>query len=203
MLVREFMTADVATVTPAIPASVALDLMAHRQIRRLPVIEGRTLRGIVTQADLQRVAPDVAVGAMMHANPVTITPEETIEEAAVRMRQHKIGALPVLYQDALVGIITESDVFEALIRVMGLRSGGTRLTIRQDDGAILERIATTVRENNAEILSLSAYQLHGANWIVVRVDAPYPLHLIQTLVERGVNVTHLAPLAESQAADDP
>jgi len=207
------MTAEVTTVGPDTPAVEALDLMIHRGIRRLPVVHDSTLVGIVTRADLlqvplavRRVAAesagsmqDLTVKHVMAPETITVPPDLTIEETAVLMRDHKIGALPVVDHDALVGIITESDIFDALIGVLGLRSGGTRLTIRQDNGATLEPITKTVQECGARILSLTTYRLHDTNWVVVRVDAPIPLHLIQALVEHGVNVVHLASLPRGRA----
>lgn len=215
MLVRDFMTSNVVTVGPETPASHALDLMRQQHIRRLPVLRGKTLLGIVTWADLLHAAPrpaaprpgapalaarDATAKEVMSRNPITVGPDVTIEETAVLMREHKIGALPVLDHGALVGIITESDVFDAFIQVMGLRSGGARLTIKQaDGGASLEGIVKTVRDCHAGVLSLTAYRMHGSDWVVVRVDAPIPLHVVQTLVERGINVTHLAPLPGRRA----
>jgi acetoin utilization protein AcuB len=208
MLVRDFMTSEVTTIGPDTPAIEALDLMTRLRIRRLPVVHDAALVGIVTKADLLQVpmaarhagaddgaiARELMVKHVMAAEAVTVAPDLTIEETAVLMRDHKIGALPVVDQGALVGIITESDIFDALIGVLGLRSGGTRLTIQQDNGSTLERITATVREHGARILSLTTYRLHGINWVVVRVDAAIPLHLIQALVERGVNIVHLASL---------
>jgi acetoin utilization protein AcuB len=100
----------------------------------------------------------------------------------------------------LSGILTESDLFEALIKVLGLRSGGARLTIKQASGTdMLGTIVSTIHDCEAGILSLSAYEREGDKWIVVRVDAPFPLHVVQTLVERGIEVTHLAPLPKGGA----
>jgi acetoin utilization protein AcuB len=215
MLVRDFMTADVVTVGPDTRAAEALELMTRFRIRRLPVVHDGILVGIVARGDLLQVPlaalgvalgpdgmmRDLTVRHVMTPQTVTVAPDLTIEETAVLMRDHKIGALPVVEHDALVGIITESDVFDALIGVLGLRSGGTRLTIKQDNGQQLEPIIQTVRECGARVLSLSAYRLDGSNWIVVRVDAAMPLHLIQALVEHGVNVVHLASLPGRRTAE--
>lgn len=99
-----------------------------------------------------------------------------------------------------MGIIPESDLFDAFIDLMGLRSRGARLRINQGDRTdLLEPLVHTINECNAGILSLATYRMHGARWVVFRVDAPYPLHVVQTLVERGVNVTHFAPLPRGRS----
>ena len=212
MLVRDFMTRKVITVNAGTPSHEALSLMKRRHIRRLPVLQGKQLVGIVTWADLMRAssssarksasteATAVTVMDLMTPNPLTVAEDTTLEEAAVLMRNHKVGGLPVVEDGTLSGILTESDLFEALINVLGLRSGGARLTIKQANGTdTLGAIVSTIHDCEAGILSLSAYEREGVKWIVVRVDAPFPLHVVQTLVERGIDVTHLAPLPKGGA----
>ncbi len=213
MLVRDFMTAAVVITGRDARIADAARRMQTKRIRRLPVLDGTRLGGIVTWTDLARTSPlltprsaarstaasvdTIRVGDVMTPNPLTVAPDTTIEHTAVLMREHKIGGLPVMEHGVLAGIITESDVFEAFIRVMGLRSGGTRLTIRQNEAAsALADIVNTVRACDAAILSLATYRMHDTQWTVVRVAAPYALHVVQTLVERGINVTHLAPLPQ-------
>jgi acetoin utilization protein AcuB len=215
MLVRDRMTSAVVTVEPKTPIFDALALMKERRIRRLPVMKGRRLVGIVTWTDLMRASPSPAtslaaweipyllmkapVAEVMTREPLTIAPTATIEEAAVLMRQHKIGGLPVVKDGALVAMITESDVLDAFIDLMGLRRGGARLTIEVADrvGA-LDDVVRAIRDCGVNIHSLAAYPVNGAGQVVVRVDAPYPLHLVQTLEERHIKVVHLAPLPEAE-----
>lgn len=217
MLVRDRMTSPVITVEPKTPIYDALALMKEKRIRRFPVTKGRRLIGIVTWTDLMRASPSPAttlsvweipyllmrapVSEVMTRSVITVPPAATIEEAAVLMRRHKIGGLPVVDQGGVVGIITESDLFDAFIDLMGLHRGGARLTIELEDrvGA-LDEVVRTIRDCNIQIHSLAAYPVNGIGQVVVRVDTPYPLHLVQTLSEHGIKVTHLAPLPEAGAA---
>lgn len=215
MLVRDRMTSPVVTVDTKTPLYDALALMKSRRIRRLPVMKGRKLVGIVTWTDLMRAQPSPAtsltvweipglllktpVREVMSTEVVTISPTAPIEEAAVLMRQHKIGGLPVIEQGGMIGIITESDVFDAIVELMGLRHGGARLTIALDGlhhADRLDEVVHTIQDCHVEISSLAAYQTKGHREMVVRVNAPYPLHVVQTLTERGLRVTHLAPIPE-------
>ncbi len=217
MLVRDRMTATVITVERKTTIFDALALMKAKRIRRLPVLRGRRLVGLVTWTDLMRASPSPAtslsvweipyllmkapVSQIMTRELVTIAPGATIEEAAVLMRTHKIGGLPVVDGGHLVGIITESDLFDAFIDLMGLRGGGARLTIEvQDRIGALDEVVHTIHECNVNIRSLAAYPVDGVGQVVVRVDTPYPLHVVQTLVERGIKVTHLAPLPGPRAS---
>jgi hypothetical protein len=81
---------------------------------------------------------------------------------------------------------------------MGLHRGGARLTIQLEDriGA-LDEVVRTIRQCDVNIHSLAAYPFNGIGQVVVRVDTPYPLHLVQTLSEHGIRVTHLASLPDA------
>lgn len=217
MLVRDRMTAPALTIDPKTPLYDALARMKEKRIRRFPVVKGRRLVGVVTWTDLMRASPSPAtslsmweipyllmktpVAEVMTRSVITIAPGATIEEAAVLMRRHKIGGLPVTEQGAVVGVITESDIFDAFIDLMGLRRDGARLTIELEDrvGA-LEEVVRTIRECDINIHSLAAYARDGVGQVIVRVDTPYPLHLVQALGDHGIKVTHLAPLPEVDAA---
>jgi len=215
MLVRDRMTAPAVTIDPKTPIYDALALMKEKRIRRFPVVKGRRLVGVVTWTDLMRASPSPAtsltvweipyllmkapVSEVMTRQVITVCPTATIEEAAVLMRRHKIGGMPVLSDGAVIGVITESDIFDAFIDLMGLRRGGARLTIDLENrvGA-LDEVIRTIRECDIQIHSLAAYPVNGMGQVVVRVDTPYPLHLVQTLSEHGIKVTHLAPLPEAE-----
>lgn len=219
MLVRDRMTSPVVSIQPKTPIYDALALLKNRRIRRLPVLKGRRLVGIVSWTDLMRAHPSPAtslavweipglllktpVSNVMSRDVVTISPTAAIEEAAVLMRQHKIGGLPVVQEGAVVGIITESDIFDAFIDLMGLRRGGARLTIGVDETKAIDDVVRTIRECGVEIGSLAAYRINGRREVVVRVDAPYPLHVVQTLTERGLTVTHLTALPGDEIREEP
>lgn len=132
-LVKDWMTGDPITVNPGETVLDAGRLMVDRTIRRLPVLEGSNLVGIVTYGDLRGARAAAAAGAdiwelgnvlsrltireIMTPNPVTISPDDTIGEAARRMLKYMVGGLPVLDAHArLVGIITESDIFRLVVR---------------------------------------------------------------------------------------
>ena len=132
--VREFMTREVRTLGRNDKLSIADEVMRLERIRHLPVLgdTGETLVGVVSQRDLFRGALARALGYGEHAqqkllgqlvvkevmtnDPVTIGPEAGLEEAARIMLEAKIGCLPVIENDRLVGILTEADFVEAFTR---------------------------------------------------------------------------------------
>lgn len=132
--IRFWMRAPAITINLAAPLSEALALMREHDVRRLPVvIDTGELRGIITQGDIRgadvlRAAGmdpfdiadalrQVKVYEVMREVPLTVTAETGLREAAMLMIENKIGGLPVI-NDAkqVIGIITESDLFEALVQ---------------------------------------------------------------------------------------
>lgn len=213
MLVRDRMTHPVVTVDSRATLADAVATMRRHGIRRLPVLRRGRLAGIVTWTDLMRAHPsnvsdpseldtpevllEATAGDIMTPDPVTIGPDAPIEAAAVIMRRDKIGALPVVEERSLVGIITESDLFEAFVELTGLRQGGTRLVIDLSGHANpIAAMASVVDSAGIALTSLATYRRDGRVLAVVRVDAPYPLHLVEVLTERGFPVLHLAGAPE-------
>lgn len=131
MLVGAWMSAPVRVIQPSTPMLDAYNLMMQQGIRRLPVVEGDRLVGIVTLGDLREARPSPAtslsiyelnyllakltVGQVMTHTPFTVRPDTPVADAIRIMRERKIGGLPVV-DDARrpVGIITESDLFRLL-----------------------------------------------------------------------------------------
>ncbi|GAB4441092.1 MAG: CBS domain-containing protein [Chloroflexi bacterium OHK40] len=132
--IRYYMRTPAVTINIAAPLSEALALMREHDVRRLPaVIDTGELRGIITQGDIRgadvlRLAGldpldiaealrQVKVYEVMTEQPIAITPETSLREAALLMIENKIGGLPVVDdQQRVIGIITESDLFEILVQ---------------------------------------------------------------------------------------
>lgn len=120
-----WMNSSPITVSPTTSVSTAFQLMSARHIRRLPVMEGGRLVGILTLGDVRSKAADtdsdearrIPVAAAMTGDPVSITPGTSLLEAARIMIDRKISGLPVVSEPdkRLVGIITESDIFRAFV----------------------------------------------------------------------------------------
>ena len=125
MLVRERMSAPVVTVSRETDYQQALQLMQEKRLRRLPVVDReRALVGIVAERDLLLAATrypraGVDVGEFMATDIVSATPGMDIGAAARLMLEHRVGGLPVLEGGALVGIITESDIFRRFVEMQG------------------------------------------------------------------------------------
>jgi len=131
--VRDWMSSRVTTVTPDTSIGEAHEIMKSNNIRRLPVLEGGRIVGIVTIGDVREASPSDAtslsiwelnylwdkltIGQIMTRDPVVVTAEDSVVEATRRMLEYKVGGLPVVDENNRpVGIITESDIFKMLVK---------------------------------------------------------------------------------------
>jgi acetoin utilization protein AcuB len=135
LLVRDSMTREVVVLSPQTTAAEALGLCRERRIRHLPVLEGGRLVGIVSDRDPERASAleKILLSAVMTRDVITAHPGDPVEEAANRMRERRIGCLPVVESGELVGIITSSDVMEALVYLVGAHEPGSRLEVVMPD----------------------------------------------------------------------
>ncbi|MEG2139832.1 MAG: CBS and ACT domain-containing protein [Bilophila sp.] len=173
MLIREWMTGDVITVTPETSMLKASKLMKDHGIRRLPVVDdSKHVIGIVSDRDVKAASPSKATTLDMHElyyllsevkikdimtqKPFTIRDNETVEMAAVLMEEKNFGGLPVVNaENILVGIITDHDIFKVLIDISGAREGGIQLAfLLPDKTGILCPVFDSLREFGANVLSV-------------------------------------------------
>ncbi len=139
MHVKELMTASPITVPLDMPVIDAKELMARKRFRHLLVVDGTRLAGIVTDRDIKLNMPSPAtslsvwevnyllarltVGSVMTTTVITVEPARDAREAARIMLDHKIGALPVVDGEEIVGIVTESDFVRAFVTQLAFAGG--------------------------------------------------------------------------------
>jgi acetoin utilization protein AcuB len=151
----------------------AMDTLKNREIRHLPVLKGgEKLVGILTETDIKQASPSTAtaleirevyylldkikVKQIMTKRPYTISPTAPIEEAAMVMREKKIGCLPVMEEGRLVGILTETDILDAFIESMGVRGPGRRIElVLPTMGGGLFEVLKLLKDFDANIVSLA------------------------------------------------
>jgi len=173
MLVKGWMTTDVITVNEDTSMMKASIIMKEKKIRCLPVVNKTgELVGIVSDSDLRDAAPSKAttldvyelnyllasikIKDIMTQNIVFVKPDETVEFAAILMLENKISSLPVINsKGALIGIITQTDIFKVLINITGVYTGGIQFAFSLEDrpGSIKEA-ADVIRSYGGRIVSI-------------------------------------------------
>ena len=129
--VRHWMTEEPISIAWNASASEAHERMMRHEIRRLPVLDGDELVGIITLGDVRAAYPSeyagpevsemsdtfgkVSVNRIMSRPVITVTPATTVREAARVMLEHKVAGLPVVDGEKLIGILTESDIFRMVV----------------------------------------------------------------------------------------
>ncbi len=120
MRITNWMTRNPVCVGPADTLAKAGAVMATGGFRQLPVVENGRLVGIITDRDLrqQAISESAPVSSAMTTSPISISPSDTAETAARIIIERKIGALPVVEDGTVVGIVTTSDLLKALLNVV-------------------------------------------------------------------------------------
>ena len=171
MLVRKKMKKDLITITKDDRMTTAKKILREKNIRHLPVVDGKKLIGLVSNMDIRKAEASPAtsleirelhylldkltVGEIMTRNVITIAPDISVEEATTLLHDNKIGCLPVVEDGNLVGILTENDVMEILIEVMGMKEKGSRIEVLVEDkpGALAD-MTRIIKEHNVNIISV-------------------------------------------------
>jgi acetoin utilization protein AcuB len=187
MLVRDWMTREPLVVSPKTSIEEAVRTMRENRVRHLPVVrKDATLAGLVSQTDLLQASPSPAtslsvweinfllakmqVRDAMTTEVVVVEEECPLEEAALVMAEHKIGCLPVVHGRRLVGIITETDLFNIFTEQLGARQTGVRLTLLvEDKKGELARLASRVAEVGGNIIRLTTLPAQDPDHQIVTV----------------------------------
>jgi acetoin utilization protein AcuB len=209
MLVEKRMKPDPVTVSPQDSFRHAMSLIRQKGIRHLPVVEAGRPVGIVTDRDIRQASPSAATSLEIHElhyllekvkvqeimtrKVYTVTPDTPIEDAARLMLTHRIGGLPVVRGDMVVGIITETDILSAFVDVMGLHKEHTRLELVLEDrsGAFLE-VCRIIQEQGGDIASVVTANAthHGEQTkvLIFRLEGVQVESLVESLEAAGHTV---------------
>ena len=197
------MTSEVITVTPNDNIADTIALMREKKVNRLPVIENDLVVGIVTDGDLREISPSPAstlsifelnylvaktsIREVAIKNVITCRTDSNIEDAAILMRGHHISGLPVVDDGKLMGIITQTDIFDAFLEIMGFHIPGERVVIEtRDQVGILAELATIIKDFNVNIASFAGHHLADQRiQILVRLNGDRVAEVIEFLSKKG------------------
>jgi len=204
------MSRNPITVTADTPIDEALQLMRTSKVRRLPVVDKkdqRKLVGIISEKDLLYASPSPATSLSIHEihylvsrikvadvmtkDVITVGEYTPLEEAARIMVDHKIGGLPVVRDGALVGIITETDLFKIFLELLGAREEGVRLTMLvPDQPGILAAITREIADMGGNIISLGTFlgEVPTNRLITIKVAGVEEKKLVASMEALGMEI---------------
>ena len=208
MKVKDRMTVDVKTVSLDTNITEAFRIMKENKIRRLPVMQGKELIGIVTLTDLNRASPSAATSLSIHElnyllaktrikgiprkqQVFTVSSQSYIETAAKIMRQHRISGLPVMDDEQLVGIVTETDIFDALIDILGVKQPHSRIDLYVPSGpGSLAEITGIIAGHGSNIINAVVYydEKKFRYKIIIRIEEPNGIEIAEELKKKGFEI---------------
>jgi acetoin utilization protein AcuB len=167
MLVGEIMSTRVVTIAPGKRVGQALKLMQQHNIRHLPVLEGDRMVGWITSRDLREVLlasmlEEIKVKDVMLQAPLSVTPDTEVEEAARLIHEHKIGGMPVVEEDRLMGVITMLDLVSAFITMLGLLKSSSRVDLLLERGPeALDAAVQLIKDAGGEVINVALGPIQG------------------------------------------
>ncbi len=190
MLVENWMSRDVITIERGDLMHMAVKLMKQHQIRSLPVVHENRLIGIVSNGDIKRASASnassleihemlylverIQIKEIMTKPPISVSPNETVDEVAEVMLKKNISSTPVVDADGiLVGIITRSDILKVMISLSGADRRGIDFGFKvSDEPGSIKEITDTIRSFGGRLASiLISYRVApvGSRHVYVRV----------------------------------
>lgn len=212
MLVNDFMTPVVVTISEDQSILEARELMRGKGLESIPVVDDiKRVRGIITVDDIGRASPSDAstlsryeanyllgrlkVRDVMSRAVISVNADDTIEYVAYKLYKHKVNALPVVDENnRLCGIISQSDVFRAFVEIMSMDRTSTRITIDASDKiGVIAELSNIFKDNNINIISIASKQNQdGTAEITIRVDlTKHGMDIIEQIREAGYTVTDI------------
>jgi acetoin utilization protein AcuB len=207
LLVRDWMTGNLVTLSPEASAAEALTLCRERRIRHILILEERRLVGIVSDRDRRDASPalgdperartlrKIRVGDVMTREVITVDPQDSIENAAQQMYELKIESLPVVAEEELLGIVTSSDVMRALVMLAGLPEPGCRIEVRVPNReGILAEVAGEIRDLEVDIFDVLSDpdRRSGSRTLVFQLATVDPSSVMQSLKSAGYEVSWIS-----------
>lgn len=207
MFIYEKMTKNVVSVKPDYSVSKAFQTLTETKHSQLPVVDDNNkLTGLITEKLLAEVNPSKAtslsvyeinyllsktkVSDIMRTGVFKVNQNALIEDAALIMKENRIGSLPVVDDDNnLVGIVTRVDIFKAFIDILGVKVPGTRLSLKASDSVgELAEISKIIASYNINVKNISNFTTSFGSEIIIKLDSFETDNLINELKQKGYEI---------------
>jgi acetoin utilization protein AcuB len=187
MLVKDWMSEPVITLEENTPIIKAIQVLKEHKIRRIPVTRDGKLVGIVTDRDIKEAAPsksnlmelheqyyllsELKLKDIMTKELITVSPDDTIEYAAVLMLENKISGLPIVDKEGhVVGIITQTDIFKLFVKMIGVYQSPEQLALVVNSAEDLCQVISIFKKHRITIYSVLSWKeemvfsVEGEKW---------------------------------------
>lgn len=208
LLVSDIMRKDVVSIPSTTSIFEAGRIMEAHHGRRLPVINGQDLVGIITTDDLDKLGSSqlptysfnelvymrnkMTVEDVMHRDVVTVTPETTAEAAVGLAQSKRVGSLVVKQADEIVGIVTTNDFFLGILNpILGIGLPGSRISVQNSlQGSDICKIIAVLESIKVVItnLFLSVSPSTGTRSLILHLDVPDPAAAVEAITKLGFPV---------------
>jgi acetoin utilization protein AcuB len=209
MRVGDVMSTNVVTIPSNTSLADARKIMDDHKFRRLPVVDKGKLVGIITKDTLDRTGPSqlttfsvhemsylltrITVEKVMRKEVVTVTPDTTVEKAVALAQAKKVGALLVVQDHTIVGIVTTNDFFyKVLNHILGIGMTGSRIVVRNCyRGRDVEKVIAAINKAGIEITTLFTIDISDAKKhdLVVHLEVEDCTPAIQAIEQLGFQVS--------------
>ncbi|MCL6617387.1 MAG: acetoin utilization AcuB family protein, partial [Anoxybacillus ayderensis] len=182
----------------------ALNIVKQKNIRHLPIVDDEYhVIGIVTDRDLRDASPSIfhanehledlqkPLSTIMKTNVITGHPLDFVEEVAALFYEHRISCMPIVKENKLVGIITESDLLYTLVQLTGAHQPGSQIEIKVPNRTgMLSEVASMFQKRNINISSVLVYPDQDEKYkvLVFRIQTMNPMAIIEDLKAQGYDV---------------
>jgi len=205
VIIEEIMRTKVVTMLPTNTIADGIRLMKEKKIRHLPIVDSKqSLLGLVNASRLRDASPSIfhagehaevlekPLGSIMRKDVITGHPLDFVEEVAGLFYKHRISCLPIIKDDKLVGIITETDLLRTLVELTGVHQPGSQIEIKfiHKPGQ-LRKILDVIQKRNTLILSILMYPYKKDDRYkiaAIRVQTMNPTVIIHDLTADGHEV---------------
>jgi len=211
MRIRDIMSTNVVAVDEKTSIHDARKIMEAHKIRRLPVLKKDRLVGLVTKHMLLEASPSKATSLSIHElhyllanmtvkdimvkNPRTISPDMPPEDAMQLGQEMGYGGFPVIENDRLVGMVTESDIVRLMTRVLGVAQKGMRIAVKVPAlFGNVQKIMAILDSHKVVLLSLLSFkEPDEEEWVIIlRLDGENADSVVREMSGAGFNVTYAA-----------
>lgn len=200
MIIESRMTRNPVTVGPDVTVEEAAKIMKQEKVHRLPVLDkDKRLVGVISEKDILRALPSpvsslsayempyllskLTVKKLMSKDPITISKDTIVEDAARLMVDQDLSCLPVMDGDKLVGIVSKSDLFKMLLELFGARHYGVRISfLVEDKPGTIAIISRALSEQGLDIISFGTFM--GTN----------PTNAVCTIKVQGASVAKVVDI---------